>query len=107
MLVVCENQLNLWYFVLMDLSCRDNDPVPPGGFMKMFENQSENSHLVGRTSHGAPPVEELAATPPARGNQNMDKEQSGRIDKRILWTQDEDLRVVSNLVTSLFTDMAT
>ena len=91
----------------MDLSCRDNDPVPPGGFMKMFENQPENSHLVGRTSHGAPPVEELAATPPARGNQNMDKEQSGRIDKRILWTQDEDLRVVSNLVTSLFTDMAT
>ena len=107
MLVVCENQLNLWYFFLMNLSCRDNDPVPLGGFMKMFENQSENSHLVGRTSHDAPPVEELAPTPPARGNQNMDKEQSGRIDKRILWTQDEDLRVVSNLVTSLFTDMVT
>ncbi|KAG2562102.1 hypothetical protein PVAP13_8KG275900 [Panicum virgatum] len=73
----------------------DNDPVPPGDFMKMFENQSENSHLVGRTSHGAPPVEELAPTPPARGNQNMEKEQSGRIDKRILWTQDEDLRVMN------------
>ena len=58
--------------------------------------------MGGSHTHGAPPVEELAATPPARGNQNMDKEQSGRIDKRILWTQDEDLRVVSNLVTSLF-----
>ena len=90
-----------------DLSCRDNDLVPPGGFMKMFENQAENSHLVGRTSHAAPPVEELAATPPARGNQNMDKEQGGRIDKRILWKQEEDLRVVSNLVTSFFTEMAT
>ena len=37
----------------------------------------------------------------------MDKEQGGRIDKRILWKQEEDLRVVSNLVTSFFTEMAT
>jgi len=68
----------------------------------MFQNQPENSHFVGRTSHSAPfmpPIHESAA-PPARGNDNMDNELSGRTDKRILWTQEEDLRVVSNFVTT-------
>ena len=45
-----------------------------------------------------PPVEELAANPPAPGNHNIDNELIGRIDKRILWTQEEDLRVVRNFV---------
>jgi len=65
--------------------------------MQMFQNQPENSHFVGRTSRSAPfmpPIHESAA-PPARGNDNMDNELSGRTDKRILWTQEEDLRVMS------------
>ena len=40
----------------------------------MFEDQNENSHFVGRSSHSAPfmpPIEE-SATPPAQGNHNMD-----------------------------------
>ena len=42
----------------------------------MFEDQNENSHFVGRSSHSAPfmpPIEE-SATPPAQGNHNMDND---------------------------------
>ena len=44
-----------------------------------------------------PPIEE-SATPPAHDNHIMDNDLIGRTDKRILWTQEEDLRLVSYFV---------
>jgi hypothetical protein len=78
---------------------------PPGGFTSLLQsnNYPENSHLVGNTTTISPTI---ARTPPADHNSqdketiNVDEDdtvEDGRKEKRLNWTKDEDIRLVSSL----------
>ncbi|RCV21608.1 hypothetical protein SETIT_4G151500v2, partial [Setaria italica] len=76
----------------------DKDPRPSGGFMSYFGNQPHNFHLVGAPIHNSPLNRPLstnndASSPPEveilLDNDNV------RTEKRILWTEEEDLRLMS------------
>nr|CAB3446005.1 unnamed protein product [Digitaria exilis] len=78
----------------------ENDVRPPGGFMSYFGNQAQNSHFVGAPIHHSPFSSPLctnndASSPPSveclqgNGNGNI------RTEKRIMWTIEEDVRVMS------------
>jgi hypothetical protein len=75
------------------MCCRDKDPRPPGGFMSYFGNQPQNFHLVGASIHNSPasspPEVEILLAPPYNDNDNI------RTERRILWTEDEDIRLMS------------
>ncbi|TVU14803.1 hypothetical protein EJB05_38296, partial [Eragrostis curvula] len=91
-------------------------PRPPGGFMGYFHNQQQQSHSpnfhhVGAPSHLFPfkaprPVDVIDDSPPVTPTQhpstaeqqtvNVDSgDELVRTDKRIMWTPDEDERLVS------------
>ncbi|XP_022684446.1 glutathione S-transferase T2-like [Setaria italica] len=85
---------------------RDNSTHPPGGFMGLFNNQShlsQNSHFVGAPSHYAP------FKPNNSGNSSQEVQvlseqeaievdsdtENVRTEKRILWTPEEDKKLMS------------
>jgi len=93
--------------------CRVNDMLGTHGYMNFLQNSpllSQNLHFVGGPSHYGPsnpptrnersPSVEEVSNPPTTGhhNLNVENEEVGRTDKRIKWTQDEDLRLVSHLL---------
>ncbi|EAY94372.1 hypothetical protein OsI_16136 [Oryza sativa Indica Group] len=72
----------------------DKDVHPRGGFMSYFGNHAQNSHLVGAPIYIAdasspPEVEILQGNDDGNGNGNV------RTEKRILWTEEEDIRLMS------------
>ncbi|TVT99523.1 hypothetical protein EJB05_55110, partial [Eragrostis curvula] len=94
----------------------DKDPRPPGGFMSYFQNHQQQSHSpdfhhVSAPSHLFPfkaprPVDVVSDSPPVTPTRhastieqqtvNVDSgDEIVRTDKRILWTPDEDERLVS------------
>lgn len=80
--------------MLIAISCRDQDVRPPGGFMSYFGNEAHNSHLVGAVIHMSPLNQaHNGSSPPEveilHGNDSV------RTEKRIMWTPDEDVRVMS------------
>ncbi|CAN6201228.1 unnamed protein product [Urochloa humidicola] len=92
-----------------DPSIWDNDPIPPGGFTNLINNRpqvSQNHHLVGGSSHfvpfkpprpfdTSPSLEET--TTPHSSPINVDSgDEAVRTEKRILWTQEEDVRLMSS-----------
>jgi hypothetical protein len=86
---------------------RDNDPTPPGGFTNLINNQPQgcqNPHLVGGPTYFVPfkAPRPFDTSPSPRGSPvNVDSEDEVvRTEKRIMWTQDEDVRLVSSF--SLF-----
>ncbi|KAG2631862.1 hypothetical protein PVAP13_2NG050500 [Panicum virgatum] len=87
-----------------------NDMLGTHGYMNFLQNSpllSQNLHFVGGPSHYGPsnpptrnersPSVEEVSNPPTTGhhNLNVENEEVGRTDKRIKWTQDEDLRLMS------------
>jgi hypothetical protein len=99
--------LLLNFFVNGIIIIRDNDPTPPGGFTNLINNQpqgSQNHHLVGGPSFFAPfktPRPFDTSPSPHASPVNVDSEDEVvRTEKRIMWTQDEDVRLVSSF--SLF-----
>jgi hypothetical protein len=93
---------------------RDNDPTPYGGFTNLIRNQpqvSQNNHLVGGPSYSgpfkpprpfdtSPPLDET--TPHSSPVDVNSEDEVVRTEKRILWTQDEDVRLVSSLIQFVF-----
>jgi hypothetical protein len=89
---------------------RDNDLTPPGGFINLMNNRPEvyhNHHLVGEPSHFVPfkPPGHFGTSPsqeettPHSSPVNVDSEDEVvRTEKRILWTEEEDVRLVSCLI---------
>jgi hypothetical protein len=94
--------------------CRDKNPTPPGGFTNFMQPQlSQNFHFVGAPAQFAPfkvprvventPIEEQVCTPrPSMENDscvNVESEDEvvelPRTEKRILYTQEEDVRMMS------------
>ncbi|RLN07605.1 uncharacterized protein C2845_PM11G04290 [Panicum miliaceum] len=85
----------------------DNDPTPAGGFTNFIQPQlSQNFHFVGGPSHYAPfkaprpmdipPAQEQTAV---QNNQSIDVDSGDevvRTEKRILWSQAEDVRLMSS-----------
>ncbi|CAN6382126.1 unnamed protein product [Urochloa humidicola] len=70
------------------------DVRPPGGFMSFFENEAQNSHLIGTRIHSSPLNEAVnVGSPPdvelVHGND------SARTQKRIMWNVDEEVRLMS------------
>jgi hypothetical protein len=92
----------------LDCFCR---MYPPGGFTSFLQSNCspENSHLVGNTGSRAtisPSTPSFRGTPVGDSNAqdketiNVDEEyiaEDGRTKKRLNWTKDEDIRLVSNL----------
>jgi hypothetical protein len=81
---------------------------PPGGFTSLLQSNNcpENSHLVGNTTNRTTISPTIARTPPADRNAqdketiNVDEDDTvkdGRKEKRLNWTKDEDIRLVSSL----------
>jgi hypothetical protein len=94
--------------------CRDKNPTPPGGFTNFMQpHLSQNFHFVGGAAQFAPfkvprakedtPIEEEFSTPrPSIENDSCVNVESDdevvevpRTEKRILYTQEEDVRMVS------------
>ncbi|XP_021305445.1 glutathione S-transferase T3 [Sorghum bicolor] len=77
----------------------DKDPRPPGGFMNYFNNQPHNFHLVGAPIHNKPVSANTEASSPPEVEimlpQPYNDEENIRIERRILWTEDEDVRLMS------------
>ncbi|CAO2187489.1 unnamed protein product [Urochloa humidicola] len=90
----------------------DKNPIPPGGFTNLVQpHVPQNFHFTGGPSHFVPfkpprsmedtPAEEEIATPPPSMNNddyiNVDSEDElPRTEKRIIWTQEEDVRMMSS-----------
>ncbi|RCV34254.1 hypothetical protein SETIT_7G146500v2 [Setaria italica] len=92
----------------------DKNPTPPGGFTNFIQlHLSQNFHFVGgpaqfapfkppRTMEDTPTEEELATPHSSTENSNYVSVDSGdelelpRTEKRILWTQEEDVRLMSS-----------
>lgn len=92
---------------------RDKNPTPPGGFTNFIQpHMSQNFHFVGGHAQFAPfkpprtmedtPSEEEIGTPLSSTERNKyvtvdsgDDLELPRTEKRILWTQEEDVRLVS------------
>jgi hypothetical protein len=81
---------------------------PPGGFTSLLQSNNcpENSHLVGNTTNRTTISPTIARTPPADRNAqdketiNVDEDdtvEDGRKKKRLNWTKDEDIILVSSL----------
>ncbi|CAL5079403.1 unnamed protein product [Urochloa decumbens] len=70
----------------------DNDPRPASGFMSLFGNEAQNSHLVGAATHSRPPYTNIDASSPSDNDTNNG---NVRTEKMIMWTIDEDVRVMS------------
>jgi hypothetical protein len=84
---------------------------PPGGFTNFLQSKStpENSHLVGNTTSrppNSPSVPSVLGSLPGENNAigkesiNIDDDETvenERTEKRLNWTKDEDVRLVSNL----------
>ena len=92
--------------------CKGQNATPPGGFTNLIQpTLSQNFNFVGEHSQFAPfkppqtleddiPSEEELSTPPTtKGNNayvNIDSsDEAPRTEKRIFWTQEEDVRMVS------------
>ncbi|TVU22528.1 hypothetical protein EJB05_32235, partial [Eragrostis curvula] len=72
----------------------DKHVRPPGGFMSYFANLGQNSHLVGAAYHSSPPNQaHNASSPPEVEMRNGND--STRTEKRIMWTVDEDVILIS------------
>jgi hypothetical protein len=101
--------------------CRDRNPTPPGGFTNFIQpHLSPNFHFVGGAAQFAPfkaprtmedpPSEEELATPhqsvenDTYVNVESDAVELPRTEKRILWTQEEDVRMVSFRLSVHFHD---
>ncbi|CAL4899085.1 unnamed protein product [Urochloa decumbens] len=76
----------------MAVSNTDNNIHPSGGFMSYFSNQPQNSHLVGGAMHRSPLFNNNDESSPPQADIGND---SVRTEKRIMWTIDEDVRVMS------------
>lgn len=88
---------------------------PPGGFTNFLQSNNipENFHLVGHTTSTArisPATVSSRGTPPGESNAqdketiNVDEDvdedepvEDGRTERRLNWTKEEDIRLVSNL----------
>ncbi|RLN17725.1 hypothetical protein C2845_PM02G22880 [Panicum miliaceum] len=81
----------------------DKDPRPSGGFMGYFGNQPHNFHLVGAPSYNSPLNRPLSANNDASSppevetlfGQPYNDNDNVRTERRILWTDEEDLRLMS------------
>ncbi|CAD6239546.1 unnamed protein product [Miscanthus lutarioriparius] len=76
----------------------DKDPRPSGGFMSYFENQPHNFHLVGAPIHNSPLNRPLSTNNDASSQPEVEillDNDNVRTEKRILWTEEEDLRLMS------------
>lgn len=75
---------------------RDNNLHPPGGFTRLVSNPPQNIHFVGPTAYSSPPIV-VTQTPHLNQNSiNLDSgDEVARTEKRILWTQEEDVRLMS------------
>ncbi|CAL5079979.1 unnamed protein product [Urochloa decumbens] len=60
----------------------DKEVLPSGGFMSYFTNQPHNSHLVGAMSS-------------PQHNVDNSPQDNVRTEKRIMWTEEEDIRLMS------------
>ncbi|XP_022681626.1 glutathione S-transferase T3-like [Setaria italica] len=84
---------------------RDKETHPPGGFMSYFPNQPHNFHLVGATmsttvsNHNAEssPIDLENLSDHQHDGVDSDSE-NVRTEKRILWTIDEDEKLMSSWV---------
>ncbi|TVU03820.1 hypothetical protein EJB05_50629, partial [Eragrostis curvula] len=72
----------------------DKHVRPPGGFMSYFGNLGQNSHLVGAAYHSSPPNQAHNASSPTEVEMRNGND-STRTEKRIMWTVDEDVRLMS------------
>ncbi|CAL4993194.1 unnamed protein product [Urochloa decumbens] len=70
----------------------DTNLHPSGGFMSYFSNQPQNSHLVGGAMHRSPLFNNNAESSSPQADIGND---SVRTERRIMWTIDEDVRVMS------------
>ncbi|XP_004966767.1 glutathione S-transferase T3-like [Setaria italica] len=75
---------------------KDKDPHPSGGFMNYFRNQPHNFHLVGQPIHNSP-LNKLSTNNDASSQPEVEilDNDNVRTEKRILWTEEEDLRLMS------------
>ncbi|CAD6213099.1 unnamed protein product [Miscanthus lutarioriparius] len=76
----------------------DKDPRPSGGFMSYFGNQPHNFHLVGAPIHNSPLNRPLSTNNDASSQPEIEillDNDNVRTEKRILWTEEEDLRLMS------------
>ncbi|CAL5089564.1 unnamed protein product [Urochloa decumbens] len=60
--------------------------------MSLFGNEAQNSHLVGAATHSRPPYTNIDASSPSDNDTNNG---NVRTEKMIMWTIDEDVRVMS------------
>ncbi|RLM73144.1 uncharacterized protein C2845_PM15G21910 [Panicum miliaceum] len=74
--------------------CRDNDVHPPNGFMSYFGNQPHNFHLEQGGIHISSMNRPLATNKDSSPPPEVDV----RTEKRILWTVEEDVRVMSSWI---------
>ncbi|KAK8447233.1 hypothetical protein SEVIR_8G028800v4 [Setaria viridis] len=77
---------------------KDKDPRPSGGFMSYFGNQPHNFHLVGAPIHNSPLNRLLFTNNDASSQPEVEillDNDNVRTEKRILWTEEEDLRLMS------------
>ncbi|CAD6256913.1 unnamed protein product [Miscanthus lutarioriparius] len=76
----------------------DKDPRPSGGFMSYFGNQPHNFHLVGAPIHNSPLNRPLSTNNDASSQPEVEillDNDNVRTEKRILWTEEEDIRLMS------------
>ncbi|CAD6240249.1 unnamed protein product [Miscanthus lutarioriparius] len=75
----------------------DKDPRPSGGFMSYFGNQPHNFHLVGAPICNSPLNRPLSTNNDASSQPEVEillDHDNVRTEKRILWTEEEDLRLM-------------
>nr|CAB3454169.1 unnamed protein product [Digitaria exilis] len=100
------------WMIPSDPATWDKNPTPPGGFTNLMQpHLSQNFHFTGGSSHFAPfkppramqdsTEEQQISTPPSsNGNNQYVVVDSGdelpRTEKRILWTQEEDVKMMSS-----------
>ena len=85
--------------------CKGQNATPPGGFTNFIQpTLSQNFNFVGEQSQFAPfkpprTLEDMPSDIPSKGNNayvNVDSsDEALRTEKRIFWTQEEDVRMVS------------